>query len=137
MRYSVIAFGLFLVVRPPSLSAQNPQAMDSLALARQYTQWFYGGMMDSLVAHYDPTGDKPTADDFMRQLELVITRAGREVSVVEEKFVKRHGQTQYWRAARFDSMDEPLLIRWVILPGGYIGGMGLGPLSQAPPIDPN
>lgn len=115
------------------------QSVDSLALARQYTQWFYTGMADSLLAHYDPADSarKGSPEEILQTLDQLTSRAGNEVSVIEEKFVKRNGRTQYWRTAKFDNFEEPILLRWVILPGGYIGGFGLGPLSQAPPIDPN
>ena len=67
----------------------------------------------------------------------VAARAGQEDSVIEERFVKRNGQTQYWRIARFSTYtEEPLVFRWVILPSGEIGGMGFGPLSRTPPVDP-
>ena len=126
-----------LLVGTQAAQAQTPRPIDSLALARQYTVWFYTGMADSLIAHMDPTDSTPpNAERILQQLDLLSTRAGNEVEVIEEKFVKRNGQTQYWRTAKFDNMSEPILLRWVILPGGYIGGMGLGPLSQAPPIDP-
>lgn len=128
-----------MVMGTRAAPAQTHQPIDSLALARQYTQWFYAGMADSLLAHYDPADstNRGTAEDILGALDQLTSRAGNEVSVIEEKFVKRNHRTQYWRTAKFDNMDEPILLRWVILPGGYIGGLGLGPLSQAPPIDPN
>jgi hypothetical protein len=36
----------------------------------------------------------------------------------------------------FSNYNEPLLLRWVIGSKGEILGIGFGPLSQAPPIDP-
>jgi hypothetical protein len=129
-----------LLIGTQAAQAQNtPQPVDSLALARQYTQWFYAGMADSLLAHFDPadSANRGSAEDILGALDNLTARAGNEVSVIEEKFVKRNHRTQYWRTAKFDNIEEPILLRWVILPGGYIGGLGLGPLSQAPPIDPN
>jgi hypothetical protein len=69
-------------------------------------------------------------------MEQLAVRAGTETAVLEEKFVKRNGRTQYWRTARFSDFPEPILLRWVIDAEGKITGLGLGPLSQAPPIDP-
>ena len=142
MRQNRIAIALAaLLIGTQAAVAQNtPQAVDSLALARQYTQWFYTGMADSLIAHRDPSDTSAASRDperILQTLDQLTSRAGNEVSVIEEKFVKRNGRTQYWRTAKFDNFEEPILLRWVILPGGYIGGFGLGPLSQAPPIDPN
>ena len=136
-----IVLGVALLVSTSAAHAQNQrQPIDTLALARQYTQWFYTGMADSLIAHQDPSDTSAASRDperLLQRMDQLTSRAGNEVEVIEEKFVKRNGLTQYWRTAKFDNFPEPILLRWVILPGGYIGGMGLGPLSEAPPIDPN
>lgn len=115
-----------------------PRHPDSLALARQYTVWFYTGEVDSLIAHYSTESRRDTTlrHDITAQMEQLALRAGTETAVIEEKFVKRNGRTQYWRTAKFTDFGEPILLRWVINPDGTIGGMGLGPRSQAPPIDP-
>jgi len=135
---SALTFAAALLLGTQAAQAQK-QPVDSLALARQYTMWFYAGMADSLLAHYDPadSAGRGNAEQILQALDQLTARAGNEVSVIEEKFIKRNGRTQYWRTAKFDHMDEPILLRWVIMPDGYIGGLGLGPLSQAPPIDPN
>jgi hypothetical protein len=114
----------------------NPMR-DSLAHARRLTQWFYAGQADSLRA-YIPDADRPrfTNDVINERLMQLTGRAGTELEVIEEKFVKRNGQTQYWRTARFSLMSEPVLFRWVLDPTGHIIGQGMGPRSQAPPIDP-
>jgi hypothetical protein len=119
-------------------AAPAPQRPDSLALARQYTVWFYTGEVDSLIAHHpaDSQRDTTLRRGITARMEQVALRAGTETAVIEEKFVKRNGATQYWRTAKFSDMSEPFLLRWVINPDGTIGGMGLGPRSQAPPIDP-
>jgi hypothetical protein len=118
--------------RPAQLPA------DSMELARKYTRWLYTAQADSLLAHH--TADARARTGVKEQLagssaELT-ARAGTEVSVVEEKFVTRNGRRQYWRTANFSSIGEPMLVRWVISPSGEIEGLGLGPRSQAPPIDP-
>jgi hypothetical protein len=109
---------------------------DSLGVARQLTLWFYAGVADSLVARYDNSGSPPTKDAILNQLAQLTTRAGVEEKVLEEKFVKRNGKTQYWRTAKFTQMEEPVLVRWAFSPKGELIGAGLGPKSQAPPIDP-
>ena len=120
-----------------ALQAVQPRP-DSMALARQFTAWFYTSQFDSLVAHYSPEGrsDTTARPRLAQQFEQMTVRAGTETEVVEEKFVMRNGRPQYWRTARFSNFPEPLLIRWVINGRGEIVGMGLSPLSQAPPIDP-
>ena len=128
--------------KPAAAAGALPQGSvspmrDSLAHARRLTQWFYAGQVDSLRA-FIPDADKPrfTNDVIMDRLAQLTGRAGTELEVIEEKFVKRNGQTQYWRSAKFSLMTEPMLFRWVLDPAGHIIGQGMGPLSQAPPIDP-
>jgi hypothetical protein len=50
--------------------------------------------------------------------------------------VKRNGMTQYWRTGKYTLYEEPILFRWAFNKQGEIAGMGVGPASQAPPIDP-
>ena len=142
----IAALALALAAAP--LAAQQPAPAqsapaqsapkDSLALARKYATWFYAGQMDSVLAHHSAEGRAElTADALRERLMEVASRAGEEDSVIEEKFVKRNGQTQYWRVAKFTAYaDEPLVLRLVILPTGEIGGMGFNPLSRTPPVDP-
>jgi hypothetical protein len=108
------ALTLALTGFPAQAAAQADTAADSLALARQWTIWFYGGEVDSLVAYYegddDPAERRAKYEEFS---EMVAERAGFEIEVIEETWKKRNGQTQYKHT-----------------------GVGLGPLSQAPPTDP-
>jgi len=130
---AAVAFCLAAI--PTSAAAQADTAPDSLALARQWTTWFYAGDVDSLVASYG--GDDDPAERRARYAEIslmVAERAGFEMEVIEESWKKRNGQTQYWRTAKFSGMDEPFLIRWIYSEGKHLG-MGLGPASQAPPVD--
>lgn len=130
----VLFLALLLQAQPPA-----PQKPDSLALARQYTVWLYTGQVDSLFAHHPADAQKDTTlrQRIRASVDQLALRAGTETRVIEEKFVKRNGRTQYWRTATFsDFPAEPLLVRWVLNPDGTIGGIGMGPLSQAPPIDP-
>lgn len=134
--------GLFLVIgalviSPTIVEAQERLPADSMELGQKFTMWFYTGMADSLIAHM-PAADRAniTPDQILQSLTQLTENAGNEVSVIEEKFITRNGRRQYWRTAKFDHLDEPFLIRWVITPQGEIGGIGLGPLSAAPAIDP-
>lgn len=129
---------LFLMALALQAPQQAPQRPDSLALARQYTVWFYTSQVDSLIQHHpaDAQRDTTLRRTLTASIEQLTMRAGTETAVIEEKFVKRNGRTQYWRTAKFTDFAEPLLLRWVINPDGTIGGLGMGPKSQAPPIDP-
>jgi hypothetical protein len=108
---------------------------DSVALARKYVAWLWSNQIDSIIA----VSDNPPADYRQRmvdQLASIAARAGTEQSVVEEKWIRRNGNRQYWRTARFsDFTDEPLVLRIVMMPNGKIAGLGFGPLSQVPPVD--
>ena len=127
-----------LLVIPILLMGGQAPRPDSLALARRFTAWFYTGQFDSLMAHHpvEARRDSAVRRRLQQDLDDLSARAGTETAVIEEKFVLRNGRPQYWRTARFSDFAEPLLIRWVINGNGEIVGMGLGPLSQAPPIDP-
>lgn len=117
----------------------GPLPADSMELARSYTKWFYTAQTDSLIAHSAPSGrsDAQMKNDILGSLNELSSRAGKEVWVIEEKFVTRNGRRQYWRTAKFSDFDEPLLVRFVIDEQGRIAGFGLGPKSAAPPIDPD
>jgi len=104
--------------------------------ARKFTKWFYSNQLDSLVAQVDSANKVQARSQLVQNLMQLAEKAGEEVSVIEEKFITRNGQRQYWRPAKFSTMDEPILIRWVMTPKGEYGGMGLSPLRNAPPIDP-
>lgn len=124
-------------IAPATAVAQETAPVDSLALARRYTAWLYAGEADSLLAHSteEARASFSTAERWNSYAETIRTRGGEEVEVVEESWKLRNGECQYWRVARFSRMPEPLLVRWVLAPGGAIAGIGLGPSSQAPPID--
>jgi hypothetical protein len=128
---------LVVIATAQPLAAQATRPVDSLALARQYTQWLYAGQVDSLLAHYPAGSRDSTARRAIQQdIDRLATRAGKEVQVIEEKFVRRNGRPQYWRTAQFSDLSDLILLRWVINSNGEITGFGLGLASQAPPIDP-
>lgn len=124
---------------PGSLSAQTAVhwKTDSMAVARQYASWFFGGQLDSVAAHFAPSDERPmTVERLQGMLASITDRAGLETEVVEEKWARRNGETQYWRTANFTSFDQPLLFRWAFNPDGQITGIGMGPASSPPPTDP-
>ena len=65
-----------------------------------------------------------------------MAQAGSETQLVEERWVRRNGKRQYWRKGVYSNASEPILLRLVILPDGALGGIGLSPASQPPPIEP-
>lgn len=131
---------LLCFVTSSALRAQTPApGRDTLALARQYTMWLYAGEADSILAHSDSAirTHPGVKEEWDRMLFEFAIQAGQELSVVEEKFVKRLGHTQYWRTAKFSTFNqEPLQVRWAVNANWEIIGLGLNPLSQAPPVDP-
>jgi len=113
---------------------------DSLAFGRQANAWFISGEVDSLWAHTD-SGMKEamkTKDEWVNMYMQLTSRAGSEVSLVEERWVKRNNARQYWRIFNAsDFTDEPVVLRWALGPGKMIIGLGMNPLSRVPPVDPN
>lgn len=112
---------------------------DSLAFARQLTNWFYAGEVDSLAAHAD-SGMQANfgRDKWVEATGQWLTRAGAETSLLEERWVKRNGSRQYWRVMNVSNFpDGAVMLRWVLEPGKRIAGVGMNPASQAPPVDPN
>jgi len=110
---------------------------DSLAVARKYTVWFYTGQVDSLWAHQSAEAKKnSTPAELMSTLIQVTGDVGVEEKVIDERFVKRLGKTQYWRTAQFSGGGEPFMVRLALTPQGELAGVGFNPRSQAPAIDP-
>jgi hypothetical protein len=134
--FRLLAVGA-LILNAGTVNAQEQLPADSMELGRKYTLWFYNGMADSLLAHMDSANRAAmTIAEIEQAMAQVATRAGNEVAVLEEKFITRNGRRQYWRTTKMDILEEPFLLRWVISPKGEIAGVGMGPLSGAPPIDP-
>jgi len=136
--FTALAVAAMLVsIAPPALSAQTAMPVDSLAHARHLTDLFFSGKQDSVLAHFDSEGRaQMSVAELQDRLEELAGRAGLESEVLEEKFVKRNGMTQYWRTGKYTLYEEPILFRWAFNKQGEIAGMGVGPASQAPPIDP-
>jgi len=123
-----------------SAQASAPAPLDTaaaIAAGQKATDLFYAGRMDSLWTMLTPGFQEGIESQqwLTDRLGMVMGRAGLETRVVEESIKMRGGKPQYWRVAEFSSMPEPLLLRWVIAPDGRISGLGMGPLSQAPPTD--
>ena len=141
MRPSVLISGatLALLLAAP-LHAQGavPLTDDQfLKLGKQYTQWFFHGDADSLLAHMAPETQAAVGgrDGILENRARVDERAGVELSVVEEKMTRRHGHPQFWHSGQFSSLEDPIVLRWVMDDAGRITGVGLGPRNQTPAPD--
>ena len=122
---------------PTQASAPAGVMRDSLAHARRLVQWFYTSQVDSLLPFVpEQDREKVTKDRLLGMVAQLASRVGGETEVIEEKFVKRNGATQYWRTAKYALAPEPMLFRWAFNAQGQVIGQGFGPASQAPPIDP-
>ena len=113
---------------------------DSVAFGRQVNTWFLTGDVDSLWAHTDSALKvaMKSKDEWMNMYMQFTSRAGTEASLVEERWVKRNNVRQYWRIFRATEFtDDAVALRWALRPGKTIVGLGMNPLSQVPPVDPN
>jgi hypothetical protein len=120
------------------VAAQTSTSVDSLALGRRWTTWLYNNHIDSLIAAHPSSVDANAVRDMLAgRREELLQRAGKEVTLVSETFIKRNGQTQYWRTATFSnpSIGEPIMIRWAVNKSWQIIGLGINPASAAPPVD--
>jgi hypothetical protein len=139
MRRTFLTLAVTLLTAAP-LSSQIAPPMDSLELGRKASDWFFHGQSDSLWAHVADTAAWKSKAQFVdglkANLSQLVSVAGFEAQVLKEEFVKRHGQTQYWRTGQYTNIDDPIMIRWVIV-GGRINGFGMNPADQAPARDPS
>ena len=121
---------------PRPRPAQLPA--DSMALGRKYAQWLYVAQVDSLMAHMDSASraQPGLAAGILNGSAQLAANAGTEQKVLDETFITRNGNRQYWRKAQFSNAAEPFVVRIVINARGEMMGMGLNPASQTPPIDP-
>ncbi len=115
----------------------HPRVGNETELGRKYTAWFFAAQYDSLWAHMsqgmrDDLGEPAAMAEPREQLA---GHAGEEQEVLIEMVMMRNGLPQYWRTGRYSMMEEPVMLRWVIV-DGEIGGLGMNPASKAPPTDP-
>jgi hypothetical protein len=83
MRSALLAAGLVLIA-VPAVQAQAA-IPDSFALARQYTEWFYTGEIDSLWAHHSAETQKEmgTQRELLDNITQLTSVAGTEVQILE------------------------------------------------------
>lgn len=120
---------------PAPKPAQLPA--DSMEIGRRLTQWMYTAQADSVISLMDAdTRAHVSKAEILENSRQLALRVGSETKLIEEKYITRNGNRQYWRVASFSNFAEPVVIRFVITPKGELIGMGMNPLSKAPPIDP-
>jgi hypothetical protein len=142
MRPSIFLSGAtaaLLLARPAHSQTHSRLTQDQyLALGKQYTGWFFSGRADSLLAHMSPESREASGGPagILEKRDQVTTRAGNEVMVLEEKMTWRKGMPQFWHEGTFDGFNEPLVLRWVMDDKGAIVGIGMGPKSHTPEVDP-
>jgi len=106
-------------------------AAATIAAGRRYTEWFYGDLGDSLIAH--SSGDvkeKITASQLSDFAAQLASQAGGEVEVISETAIERDSLSAYLREARFEMIEEPLVVAFTLGAGGQIEGFFIRPKSQ-------
>jgi hypothetical protein len=134
-----LAASLLMASAAPVLAQQTTAApVDTMAVGRQATMYFYAGQLDSLWAMVDSTWQQElgSSDWFIQRAFEVQQRVGEEEELVREEIRMRNGEPQYWRTARFSGYAaEPVVLRWVVTPEGKVSGVGFNPESRNPPTD--
>jgi len=109
----------------------------TIATGRKYTAWFYTDLGDSIVAHSSAqVREKVTAAQLSDILGQVTAQAGPELSVISETVVARDSLSAYLREAKFELMDEPLVVAFTLGGNGDIYGFRIFPKSQMPAAQP-
>jgi hypothetical protein len=140
MHRSVRLAALTLALAAPlgaPLAAQSKLPNDSLELGRRWSEWFLTGRADSIASKMSAEVLQASGglSGIIDAQAMVAERAGAAKLLMEEKFVWRNGRRQYWRTMQMTTLPEPFVLRFVMSTDGMITGIGLGPLSAAPPID--
>lgn len=127
---------LMLLFAPPLASQVVALPADSVAIARRAARWAVNGHADSLLGVLAST-DTAHHRSIERMVAGLHQNAEAEVSLIEERWVWRNRQRQYWRVIEVQgNAPEPVVVRLTILPSGAIGGLGVSLLSSVPAVDP-
>jgi hypothetical protein len=136
MRRPALTLLLLASVAGP-LSGQDalpvrPDSATVLRLGRQYTEWFYADLGDSVMAHAsDRVRERITAAQLSELLGQLIAQVGMEQEVLSEQIVPRDSLSGYLREARFELLAEPLVLAWTLDARGVIYGFFIRPKSAA------
>jgi hypothetical protein len=132
MRRPALTLLLLASVAGP-LSGQDalpvrPDSATVLRLGRQYTEWFYADLGDSVMAHAsDQVRERITAAQLSELLGQLIAQVGMEQEVLSEQIVPRDSLSGYLREARFELLAEPLVLAWTLDARGVIYGFFIRP----------
>lgn len=129
-----------LLAAPLAAQAGAPAApvarLDSaatLSAGRKYTDWFYADLGDSIVAHSSPqVKEKITAAQLSEIQGQLAAQVGMEAQVISETVVAADTLSAYLREAKFELMDEPLVLAFTLGRTGLIYGFFIRPKSQMP-----
>jgi hypothetical protein len=101
-------------------------------LGRQYTEWFYADLGDSIMAHAsERVRGRITAAQLSELLGQLIAQVGMEQEVRSEQIVPRDTLSGYVREVRFEQLAEPLVLAWTLDAGAVIHGCFMRPKSAA------
>jgi hypothetical protein len=113
--------------------------LDSVATitaGRKYTEWFYSDMGDSLIAHSSAqVREKITAAQLSEIQGQLAAQVGAEAEVISEMVVAQDTLSGYLREARFEMMEEPLVVAFTLGSTGQIYGFFIRPKNQVPADD--
>ena len=118
---------------PPASAPARLDSAATIAAGRKYTEWFYADRGDSIVAHSSPQVQaKITAQQLSEIQGQLAAQVGGEAQVLSEQVVAKDTLTAYLREARFELMDEPLVLAFTLGRTGLIYGFFIRPKSQMP-----
>jgi hypothetical protein len=131
------AVAVAILTAPAAVAAQAALPADSLERVRTAVRFFYAGEADSLLVRMTPATLEAIGGraGLLAGLETVGTRAGDEVSVVQERWNMRNGQRQYWRTSKVSIFEGDFLVRINLDAAGNITGLGMGPAANAPSVE--
>lgn len=120
----------------PRLGAQATHDDSLLTEGRQYTKAFFGGDIAGLESHFSAKMHEALDSTKLRAFsEQVAGMLGGEHGLVSEELhplaAAAGPWTAYQRTITVDKIAQPVDVRWVIGPGGEIGGFYVRPAAQA------
>jgi hypothetical protein len=145
MRRRLLVLALASISTTPLLAQVSAAAppvarLDSaatLAAGRKYTEWFYADLGDSLIAHSSTqVKEKVTAAQLSEIQGQLAAQVGAETEIISETVVAADSLSAYLREAKFEMMEEPLVLAFTLGRSGQIYGFFIRPKSQMPAQEP-
>ncbi len=139
MKRTAVILLITALTAPGAASAQMQHGRlpsDSMEIGRKFMQFVLDREADSLYAYMTPAAqERLGSPEQIAQQMSQFDQLGEFIETVEEKWVLRNGQHQFWHYSNYSQFPEQFLMRFVITTDGLIDGAGAGPASQAPPTD--